>query len=230
MLTLAQVRQSLLQSTRSAKFEAEYQDLRNAHRSLRPHPSAEALVEWFGDRRVCRDAKNRAYAALVDATQCGSAHARTVVLLGLWPGVLAKLHELRRQLRDESNDDLFQALVDGMFAEIGRLPLDAVSNVAATLLLNARRRVVDGEKRRSRVAFDDVDPVAFEDRVAAGDASSHELREVCGDLARLGRDGEVVAMRVLGGFDRTETAALLGTNLTDVDRRQRRGLSRYAQG
>lgn len=142
--TWPELRQRFVRLMRSGSTER----WRDAQR-LRPLLShfgtdPEALVAHMNRSGGDLDEKDRILAALVElrAGAITSELANALLWLSLWPG-LDHIHRRRREFHGDDPDELV-SLISAAFTEaVAALNLARVKKVAATLVMNTERRVVD---------------------------------------------------------------------------------------
>lgn len=196
------VRAALVSTITTLDSERDFRSVRETEMALRRFESPSALVAYLTGRGGDLDEKDRIYGVLV-----GSVHAHAgwselaaaIAWLGLFPALDAVY---RRRLRffGRNPDELVSALCEHFAAAIGSADLTRIQRLAATLVMNAERRLVDDLKKRWKVEARRAD-LPDDDRLA-------RQREVAPALLE-GRPGiqEIAALR----------ARLLPIVGTDVD-------------
>lgn len=166
--------------------------------------------------------------------------AHVLLLLGLWPGLDAVFRRRRRLFRGDVQD-LETEIVDQFTAQVQGIRLQRVTCLAATLVLNTEREVVDACVRERSLAArsEAVTPEA----IAAPAPAESPLASVFGlpsdqsdaeDVAALrrwlepvvGRDVDLVVDAVFHGKSRLELAAALGISHAAARKRLERALAR----
>jgi DNA-directed RNA polymerase specialized sigma24 family protein len=147
-------REVLVGSLRTLHAAQEFRVARKETPVLEEFPDANALVDYLTDENggeAQRDHKDRIYAALVRAVQSRVAWARlahTILLLGLWHSFDRLYVGHRRYFRDAA--ELAQAIPVAFAILVGRLDLDRVDRVAATLVRSTLRDVMRELRRDER--------------------------------------------------------------------------------
>jgi DNA-directed RNA polymerase specialized sigma24 family protein len=169
------------------------------------------------------DHKDRVLRCLVESP---SEIAISVLLLGLWPGIDA-IFNRRLTLFRQQPQDLGAEIVLGLTIEARRLDLTRVNRIAATLVRNTERRLVDRRRRELAIVTEplssgvvdlsSVDPAAPNGSIA----TLHQwLRGIVADEA------DIVVAAVLLGRTSAELAASLGVSAAAVRKRLQRALLR----
>lgn len=205
---------------------------------LSAFPEPQALLDQ--QHRVSVDAKpdrDRVIRALVGAAQVGgdsTSPAQTVLLLALWPGLDAVRGRLRRFRPAE---DIAPDIIGAFIVEVGRINLDRVNRVAATLLRNLERglkRAWQAEALHHTDSFDeewDLDETNPNDPV-----SSLPSREaIIDDRLRwqrmrmiIGGDTDLVRRVVLEGYSQAEAGRFQGLAPDAARKRFQRAMARLA--
>jgi RNA polymerase sigma-70 factor (ECF subfamily) len=166
--------------------------------------------------------------------------AHVLLLLGLWPGLDAVFRRRRRLFRRDVQD-LETEIVDQFTAQVERIRLRQVTCLAATLVLNTEREIVDARIRERSLAArcEAVTPEAIaapapEDSPPASAFGLPSDQSDAEDVAALrrwlepvvGRDVDLVVDAVFHGKSRLELAAALGISHAAARKRLERALSR----
>ena len=187
------------------------------------------------------EAKDRVIRELVLALKAGQAPAvvTSVLLLGLWPGLDAAFNRRARLFRQQP--DLGGELLQRFIAEARDMDLTRVNRVAATLVRNTERRVLQAQLRQMAVvtvpqalSAGVADPSSVAGWVSLVSFAMPSGRSDIESVAVLrswlrgvvGRDGDLVADAVLLGRTRSELAGDLGLSPVAVRKRLQRALAR----
>jgi DNA-directed RNA polymerase specialized sigma24 family protein len=140
---------ALVGSVTTLQAASHFRDLRGSELLLARFESGAALLAHFTHREEDLDDKDRLYAALIRAVQSRAPWARlahTLLWCGLWPG-LDRIYRRRVRYFRTDPDELTEAISVAFTMLVGRLDLARVHRVAATLVRNTDREVMD-ERRR----------------------------------------------------------------------------------
>jgi hypothetical protein len=179
-----ELQQVLVRSLNTLDAVRQFRIARRDTQLLASFETIDALVDYLageGGGRQEQDAKDQIYAALVRAVQAGTTwavHANTVLLVGLWQGLNAIYLRQRRFYR--SSADLADEIAYCFCALVGRLNLDRVHRVAATLVRSTERDVVR-ERRRLRQLSSIT--VMLEDGSSGAASGEPQLHEESEDVA-----------------------------------------------
>jgi RNA polymerase sigma-70 factor (ECF subfamily) len=166
--------------------------------------------------------------------------AHVLLLLGLWPGLDAVFRRRRRLFRGDVQD-LDTEIIDQFTAQVQRVPLQRVACLAATLVLNTEREIIDARIRERRFATS-CEPATLE-ALPAPPPSEQPPPSLFGlpsaqsdvqDVASLrrwlepvvGRDLDLVVETVLHGKTRLEVATTMGISHAAARKRLERALTR----
>lgn len=151
--------------------------------------------------------------------------AFTLLCLGLWPGLDALRGRLLRHFRGQV-DELDAEILARFADQVGRVRLDRVQRIAATLLRNVERdirRDLSRQWSREKVTTDD-DP----DGPVAAASVVLPIPAAGGALERLaflvGRDAPLVWLVVVGGCSQKEAAVVLGISHDAARKRFQRSM------
>lgn len=160
--------------------------------------SPAGLIEYLTTKSVRNadhDQKNDIYAALVRAVQARGARAELASALlwcGLWPALDGIYRHRLRHFSDEP-EELVAALCAAFTCLVGRMDLDRVNQIAATLVRSTDRDLMDA-RRRDRGEHDHL--VANGDiESARGDRMSPICTSLIGIHPGLSARGRMVALR-----------------------------------
>lgn len=199
-----------------------------------------AFLASKGNSLVERD---RVLRFLVEEASRGSAKriALALLLLGLWPG-LDGIFRKRRPLFQAQAHDLALEIIDRFIAEVQRIDLARVSCLAATLVMNTDRDVVDARLReRARaaksegVAPDAIAAPSFEDArpptslfgLPFGQSDAEDVAALRRWLlSAIGPDADMIVDAVIHGRSRLELAASCGISHAAARKRLERALIR----
>jgi hypothetical protein len=169
--------------------------------------------------------------------------AHVFLLLGLWPGLDAVFRRRRRLFRGEVQD-IETEIVDQFTAQVQRIPLQRVVCLAATLVLNTEREIVDARIRERRFATS-CDTAALEALPApppveqpapspfglpGSQSDAQDVAALRGWLEPVvGRDLDLVVETVLHGKSRLAVATAMGISHAAARKRLERALARARQ-
>lgn len=207
-----------------------------------PAATVAFLVHEGSDLR----ARDRVFRGLVEEIQeKGPARriAHVLLLLGLWPGLDAVFRRRRHFFRSDVTE-LETEIVDQFTAQVQRIRLQRVACLAATLVMNTEREIVDARIRERSFAAscEAVTPEAL----AAPPPSEPPPPSLFGlpsdqsdadDVAALrrwlapvvGRDLDLVVETVLHGKSRLQVATAMGISHAAARKRLERALARARQ-
>jgi RNA polymerase sigma-70 factor (ECF subfamily) len=212
---------SLVRSITTLKADLQFKAASQREEALRRFVAADALVAYLTNRDGDRDEKDRIYAALVRAVQAGTEWrdlAAALVWLGLWPGLDAIYGRRQRDFSGRT-DELVTEISFILTKAIARLNLAGVNRVAATLVLNVDRHLVEALKRRWA---DAKCLVVLDDLTAMRHLESSRWRLTSADRELPVDAADLIAVRtwlaalVQGDADLVIGAALLGFDLHEL--------------
>lgn len=218
-----------LQASVDAAGARRFQELAaRAAPGLACFADARTLLAFLHASNGSDDERDRLLADLVTATQRrdgGSALARDILWLALWPGLTALHRRIPRWLVD-TEDDVAAEVADKFTLAIDRLDLSGCSKVAATLIWNTQRQVYAGLRvscfRRSL-----EQPFDEEAEYASVAPLGAEVVNALIDLEReAGRDADLVLSCVVEGLTTREMASRCGSAREAVKKRVQRILDR----
>jgi RNA polymerase sigma-70 factor (ECF subfamily) len=166
--------------------------------------------------------------------------AHVLLLVGLWPGLDAIFRKRRHLLRGEI-DDLEIEIIDHFTAQVQRVNLRRVACLAATLVLNTEREIVDARIReRTMAAGSDTamaeaipappprdPPPASRFGLPQDQSDAEDVAALRRWLERaVGRDADLVVDAVIHRRSRLELAAALGISHAAARKRLERALTR----
>ncbi len=235
-------------SVRTLQADQAFQKAKLHHPALARFDQPHKLVEYLASKGGDRDEKDRILGVLVTLVQRREHHelASALLWLGLWPGLDAVYRRRQRHFRGEP-DELVAELADAFTALVGRLDLDVVHRVAATLVRSTERDVVERRKRvwaeaPHLVEVDPFEPVRdHKDRIVVASRLDRAAREVwvasqaesqLGVAAGLSFEEDVTALRTwlerVVGEDAELVLAVLVLDETQREAGKRLGLSHDA--
>lgn len=166
--------------------------------------------------------------------------AHVLLLVGLWPGLDTIFRKRRHLLRGEIND-LEIEIIDQFTAQVQRINLRRVACLAATLVLNTEREIVDARIRERTMAAGS-DTMAAEAIPAPpaeepprpsrfglppDQSDAEDVAALRGWLERaVGRDADLIVDAVIHQKSRLELAATLGISHAAARKRLERALMR----
>lgn len=173
------------------------------------------------------DAKNRVLSHLLRRAVEDSPEqdlAVQLLILALWPGLSAFRRRLRARGRGERHT-LDGAILGQLAISIRRADPDRVTRVAATLLRNTERDVVQGDTPTTGLAqsFVNLDDITYS--LAAPEPDRPD-RVFAGAVATLGGDGRLLCAVHLAGWSQKDVARHLGLGHEATRKRCQRALAR----
>lgn len=140
---------ALIGSVTTLQAASHFRDLRGSEPLLARFESGSALLAHFTHREADLDDKDRLFAALIRAVQARAPWARLAHALlwcGLWPG-LDRVYRRRVRYFRTDPDELTEAISVAFTMLVGRMDLARVHRVAATLVRNTDREIMDERQR-----------------------------------------------------------------------------------
>jgi RNA polymerase sigma-70 factor (ECF subfamily) len=195
----------------------------------RPFDDPGALLDWLHTGQAGSEAKNRALHELLLAARSDGPNgnfALELLILALWPGLCTMRQRLRAKApgHDLDNDILAQ-----ITAEIRRVDVAGITQVAATLLRNVQRDLIRAHVRGQAV-FGHADPVGTAlAELPALQASDPVEMIACETCTALGVDGALIAGVYLLGFSQKEAGVQLGLSHDAARKRTRRAVARLRE-
>lgn len=233
----------LLRSIVRRESVGSFEELQGRASPLAPFGGPAATVEFLLDKASGLSGRDRVLRSLVEEARGGSARriALALLLLGLWPA-LDSIFRKRSHLFQADAHDIELEIVDRFIAQLQRLDLARVSCLAATLVRNTDREVVDARLReRARAAKSEaVTPEALAAPAATEEApptslfglsvGQSEADHVAGLrrwlLSAVGSDADLVVEAVIHERSRLELAVSLGISHAATRKRLARALER----
>lgn len=220
---------ALIGSVTTLQAAKHFRDLRGSDPLLARFESGSALLAHFTHREEDLDGKDRLYAALVQAVQSRAPWARLAHALlwcGLWPG-LDRVYRRRVWYFRTDPDELTEAISVAFTMLVGRLDVARVHRVAATLVRNTGREIMD---ERQRVQ----DELSLLAPAPDADVEAPAGRSLAGELAALrehlvpviGADADLVLAVAVLDLDQHEAAKRLGIAHEVARKRFQRALRR----
>ena len=220
-----------------------FEELRRRSPALAPFDGPAAVAAFLASKGSSLVERDRVLRFLVEEANRGSAKriALALLLLGLWPG-LDSIFRRRRPLFQAQLHDLELEIIDRFIGEVQRIELARVSCLAATLVLNTERNVVDARLReRARaaksegVAPDAIAAPSFEDARAPtslfglpfGQSDAEDVAALRRWLlSAVGPDADLIVDAVIHDRSRLELAASRGISHAAARKRLERALVR----
>lgn len=183
---------SLEQSVSTLEANQQFKVIKAGVAAMERFEEPIALLDYLADPGGDRDTKDTIYGVLVRAAQDQVARAATTLLwLGLWPA-LDGIYRRRLKLFPGKPEELVSELAHHFSVAIERADLSRINRVAATLVLNTERQVMDARRRQwnDDALHEDGD----DDESAEPAMAPAELSEV-GVPAGLDAQAEIAALR-----------------------------------
>ncbi|MDX2087873.1 MAG: sigma-70 family RNA polymerase sigma factor [Kofleriaceae bacterium] len=196
--------------------------------ALTLYQDAESLLHHLHERGGSDEERDHLLAALVAMARGRdrrAALARDVLWLAMWPGLTALLK--RAEAWGVEDDRELAGEIVLRFAEtIEDVDLSRCSRVAATLILNTRRGLVEMVKGRANQRAVE-EPLADESAVPASPSQVEAAAQAIAELrARDPEEAELVVACVIEGVTTREVAERSGVEREAVKKRLRRALDR----
>jgi RNA polymerase sigma-70 factor (ECF subfamily) len=229
-------------SVTTLQATSHFRDLRGSEPLLARFESGSTLLAYFAQQEADLDDKDRLYAALIRAVQSQAPWTRlahTLLWCGLWPG-LDRIYRRRVRYFRAEPADLTEAISVVFTMLVGRLNLARVHRIAATLVRNTDREIMDERRRMQdelshRVAMRHT--AAWSRMLASAPDAGVEApagRSLAGELAALrehlvpviGADADLVLAVAVMDLDQHEAAKRLGITHDVARKRFQRALLR----
>ena len=218
-----------------------FQELQRRRTALEPFEGPAAAAAFLARKGSSLVERDRILRSLVEEATKGSARriALALLLLGLWPGLDSIFRKRSPMFRPQAQD-IELDIIDHFTAQVQRINLGRVSCLAATLVLNTEREVVDTRLReRARAARsaavtpdaiaappEDDPPPASLFGLPCDQSDAEDIAALHGWLLRaVGRDADLVVDAVIHGRSRLELAASLGISHAAARKRLERALA-----
>jgi RNA polymerase sigma-70 factor (ECF subfamily) len=232
----------LLRSIDSRESVTSFEEIKRRRMPCAPFRGPAAVAAFLVDKGSGLVGRDRVLRCLVEEAREGNARrvALALLLLGLWPP-LASIFRKRSHLFQREAHDIELEIVERFIAQIRRIDLGRVACLAATLVRNTERDLVDARLReRARAAkCDAVTP----DALAAPDADEpppaspfglpadqSDVEHVAGLrrwlLSAVGPDADLIVDAVIHGRSRLDLAASRGISHAAARKRLERALAR----
>jgi RNA polymerase sigma-70 factor (ECF subfamily) len=248
--------ESLARSIRTEKAQQHFNSLKQQYPIFSTFADAPALITYFNSEPWTsdeRDDKDQLYAALVRLIQGGGSNGKLagdITWLGLMPGLHA-IFKWRLQFHGPDPERAACAALSEISDHFAQAVLRAntgrINRVAATLVMNTRRRVITASLRAK--AENEREAALPADKVLADPAEDPRMRDsmplaalgidrVLADdneqkalirerlTAQLGADAELVMAVVIDGRSQREVAGDLGISHEAARKRFQRSIAR----
>ncbi|HEY7372266.1 MAG TPA: hypothetical protein VIF57_08920 [Polyangia bacterium] len=220
-----------------------FEALRSEKPALAPFEEPAAVAAFLVRKENGLAERDRVLRCLVAEACVGTAKriALALLILGLWPGLDAIFRKRRRLFQAQAHD-LELEIVDQFIAQVQRVNLGRVSCLAATLVLNTEREVVDGRIREcaraaksdpvtadaiAAPAFDDEGPPPSRFALPFGQSDAQEVAALRRWLqSAVGQDADLVVNAVIHRRSRLALASALGISHAAARQRLARALGR----
>jgi hypothetical protein len=205
-----------------------------------------AVAEFLVGRGNGLARRDRVLRCLVEETRGGNAKrtALALVLLGLWPALDAIFRKRGHLFQPEAHDIELE-IIEHLIAQVQRIDLPRVSCLAATLVRNTEREVVDARLReRARAArstavtpdaiaapaIDDERPPASPFGLPVSHSEAEHVAALRSWLqSAIGHDADLIVEAVINQRSRLELAASLRISHAAARKRLERALERARQ-
>jgi RNA polymerase sigma-70 factor, ECF subfamily len=169
------------------------------------------------------------FASVLDAARTGADWALAALYQGLNPAVLGYLRTREPADAEDLASETWIGVAEGLSRFSGGEP-----DFRRWVFTIARRRLIDHRRRTIRRSTVPAPVEALEAAMPGGDAEADAMAELSTQaaltlIATLPPDqADVVLLRVLGGFDASEVAAIMGKRAGTIRVLQHRALARLA--
>lgn len=230
----------LKQSIDAQEAEQAFEELREGAEALARFAGPLTVVEYLAHDGGDLDEKDQILAVLVEGARRGSTKrlAQALLLLCLWPG-LDSIFRRRLHLFIDRSNDFGGELIDRFVGQVRRIDLRGVSRLAATLIRNTEREVVEARMReltdaaRTGVLSPNIagDPSPDEGTSPFGIPSNQSDEDTIAAIrtwleGAIGRDAELVVDAVIHRRNRRELADARGISNVALRKRLERALLR----
>jgi RNA polymerase sigma-70 factor (ECF subfamily) len=170
------------------------------------------------------------FASVLDAARTGADWALASLYQGLNPAVLGYLRTREPAEAEDLASETWIGVAEGLSRFSG-----AEDDFRRWVFTIARRRLVDHRRRVIRRSTAPASTEAIEAALPPGDTEADAMTELATQaaLSLIGTlpsdQADVVLLRVLGGFDSAEVAAIMGKRAGTVRVLQHRALTRLAR-
>jgi hypothetical protein len=220
-----------------------FEELQRRSPALGPFGGPAAVATFLTSKGNSLVERDRVLRCLVTEASTGSAKrmALALLLLGLWPALDA-IFRKRSPLFQREAHDIELEIIDQFMAQVHRVDLARVSCLAATLVRNTEREVVDARLREHARAAkcDDLKPDAIaapsiEDERPFTSAFGLPFDQPDGEAvaalrrwlrSAIGADADLIVGAVIDGKTRLDLAASLGISHAATRKRLERALDR----
>jgi RNA polymerase sigma-70 factor (ECF subfamily) len=236
----------LLRSIDEPESVRSFAALRSQQPALAPFERPAAVAAFLARKENGLAERDRVLRCLVAEANVGAAKRITLALLilGHWPALDAIFRKRRRLFQGQAHDIELE-IIDQFIAQVQRANLGRVSCLAATLVLNTEREVVDARVREcvraaksdpvtpdtiAAPAFEDERPPASRFALPVDQSDAEDvvaLRRWL--LSAVGSDADLVVNAVIHERSRLELAASLGISHAAARQRLARALGRARQ-
>jgi RNA polymerase sigma-70 factor, ECF subfamily len=169
------------------------------------------------------------FVSVLDAARTGAGWALASLYQGLNPAVLGYLRAREPADAEDIASETWIGVAEGLSRFTG-----GEDDFRRWVFTIARRRLVDHRRRVIRRSTAPASPEAIEAAMPPGDSEAEAMTEMATQaaLTLIGTlppdQADVVLLRVLGGFDASEVAAIMGKRAGTVRVLQHRALTRLA--
>ena len=233
----------MMRSIDGRESVGSFEELRLRSPVLAPFGGAAEVAAFLVNKGSGLGERDRVLRCLVDEARRGRAKqiALALLLLGLWPGLDAIVRK-RRPLFQPRAHDVELEIIDRFIGQVQRIELARVSCLAATLVLNTEREVVDARVRERAWAakcgavvpdalaapgIEEALPSASPFGLSFGQSDAEDVATLRAWLwSAIGSDAALVVDAVIHGKSRLELAASLGISHAAARKRLERALGR----
>jgi RNA polymerase sigma-70 factor (ECF subfamily) len=233
----------LLRSIDERESVRSFEALRSQKPALAPFEEPAAVAAFLVRKENGLAERDRVLRCLVAEATVGTAKqiALALLILGLWPGLDAIFRKRRRLFRAQAHDIELE-IIDQFVAQVQRINLGRVSCLAATLVLNTEREVVDARIREcvraaksdpvtpdviSAPPIEDEPPPASRFALPSGQSDAEDVAALRRWLqSAVGQDADLVVNAVIHQRSRLALATALGISHAAARQRLARALGR----
>jgi RNA polymerase sigma-70 factor (ECF subfamily) len=239
------LQESLALTILTSQAQQAFTQAREVHETLAPFAEPGLLVSFLRNDQGDLDQKDQILATLVTMVQRHEHRelASALLWLGLWRGLDAAYGRRIKHFASQPQE-LVAEIADVFTAHVHRISFETVKRVAATLVRNTERDVMDRRKKLwaedARIRENKAEPRAFDDfiqgteigNVALDHWTTPRAESVLGLIPGMGFDYDIAALRAclepVVGEDAELLVAVLVLEETQREAGERLGLSHDA--
>lgn len=227
------IRDHLMNSSSTLRFQRSLETLRSDHQPLQHFADPAAILEYLHRGDDAPERKNDVLRALVAAAKSSpetASCAQTVLLLALWPGLDAVRRRLTWRWKHTPEEAAADVLATACKA-IADMDLTRVNRIAATLLRNVERDIGrslqrEADRYQHRTTDDPDDLHANFGIEGPFESAAHLALEV---ESLVGHDAQLVLSVALEGLTQAEAGVALGLSEAAARKRFQRATHRLRE-